>query len=286
MNRDGEKMINMNERNKIPIFIAITVIVLIMIIGFTSQQRERLTPVERFAGDIFMPVQRIVSKTYFTLEEQVRTVIRSGTIKNENQELRKEIEKYQSKLVEIQLNRDELNELRELKQTLNSIDRVDISDPITANVIGSSDGNWFQMFTIDAGESKGVAVNSVVIGSGGLIGRVYETGNHWSKVISIIDNSSSVSFRILRNSDLQGILSGSIDNTLSGYLFDPEADIIVGDRLITSGIGLYPKGIVIGEIKEITTSSDQLLQNIEVEPAVNFNRMDKVMVINPKTYME
>ncbi|RQD70625.1 MAG: rod shape-determining protein MreC [Tindallia sp. MSAO_Bac2] len=279
-------MINMNGRNKIPILIAVAVILLIMIIGFTTQQRESLTPVEKWIGDAFMPVQRVVSRVYFGVEDQVRTLIKSGEIKKENELLKEELRKYQSELIEAQLIREELNELNNLQQTLNNIDRSGFSEPITANVISQHAGNWFQMFTVDAGEAKGIGVNSIVIGSGGLIGRVYETGNHWAKVISIIDNSSSVSFQILRDGKLQGIVSGSVDNELSGYLFDPDADIVVGDRLITSGIGLYPKGILIGEVTEISTSTDQLLQNIEVEPAVNFNRMNKVMIINPITYEE
>ncbi len=279
-------MINMNDRNRIPIIITIMVILLIMVIGFTSQQRERLTPVEKWIGDFFMPFQRIVSQGYYGVEDQIRTLIRSSEIKQENEMLKEELHHYQSELIEAKLNREELMELKNLQQTLNSIDRSGFSEPITANVIANNSGNWFQMFTVDAGERKGVGVNSVVIGSGGLIGRVYETGNTWAKVISIIDNSSSVSFRVLRDGDLQGIVSGSVENELSGYLFDPDAEIIVGDQLITSGIGLYPRGILIGGITDISTSADQLLQNIEVEPAVNFNRMNKVMIINPKIYEE
>ncbi len=53
-----------------------------------------------------------------------------------------------------------------LRQTLNTIDRGGFSDPVTANVISKNAGNWFQMFTVDAGEAKGIGVNSIVIGSG------------------------------------------------------------------------------------------------------------------------
>lgn len=272
----------MNDRNKIPIIMTIVVIFLIMVIGFTSQQRERLTPFEKWVGDLFMPFQRVVSQGYHGIESQIRTLLRSGEMKEENRKLKEELHQHQLELIDIQLKREEIAELKNLQNTLNSIDRSSFSKNITANVIGNNSGNWFQMFTVDAGESKGVEVNSVVLGSGGLIGRVYETGNSWSKVISIIDNSSSVSFQVLRDGNLQGIVSGSVDNELRGYLFDPDADIVVGDKLITSGIGLYPKGILIGDITDISTSTDQLLQNIEVKPAVNFNRMNKVTIINPR----
>ena len=115
------------------------------------------------------------------------------------------------------------------------------------------------------------------------MGRVYDVGGNWSKVVSIIDSNSSVSFQVLRNKSYQGIISGSITNELKGYLFDPNAEVVMGDKLITSGLGMYPKGIMIGEVIEVSKSSDQLLKTVTVEPAVNFQRLNKVLVISPNT---
>ncbi|WP_343187345.1 rod shape-determining protein MreC [Anoxynatronum sibiricum] len=280
------ELINLNDKNHVPIILTILVIVLIMIIGFTSHQREQIFILERGLGNVFLPIQRVISKSMSQVEESLVTLIRSSDIKDENNQLRSVNESLQHQLIELQLTQEELSELRQLQRTLNSIDRHDDFFPVTANVIAKNPGNWFEMFTIDAGSQQGVEKDSVVIGSGGLVGRVYETGHFWSKVIAIIDNSSSVSFQVLRDGSLQGIISGSVTNELSGYLFDPDAEVVVGDQLITSGIGLYPKGILIGEVTTIDRTPDLLLKSVNVEPAVNFNRLDKVLVISPRTIDE
>ncbi|SMP49731.1 rod shape-determining protein MreC [Anoxynatronum buryatiense] len=280
------ELINLNDKNHVPIILTIVVIVLIMIIGFTSHQREQIFILERGLGNVFLPIQRMISKGMSQVEESLVTLIRSSDIKDENNQLRAINESLQHQLIELQLTQEELSELQQLQRTLNSIDRRDDFFPVTANVIAKNPGNWFEMFTIDAGSQQGVEKDSVVIGSGGLVGRVYETGHFWSKVIAIIDNSSSVSFQVLRDGSLQGIISGSVTNELSGYLFDPDAEVVVGDQLITSGIGLYPKGILIGEVTTIDRTPDLLLKSVNVEPAVNFNRLDKVLVISPRTIDE
>lgn len=274
------ELINLNDKNRIPIILTIVVIILIMVIGFTSQQRDQIFILERGLGNLFLPVQRVLTQGLAGIEENIVTLIRSSEIKAENEALQTINHELNEQLIELKLTQEELLELQSLKNTLNSIDRYVDYDPVTANVIAKNPGNWFEMFTIDAGTRQGLMKDSVVIGSGGLVGRVYETGTHWAKVIAIIDNSSSVSFQVLRDGSLQGIVSGSVTNELSGYLFDPDAEVVVGDQLITSGIGLYPKGILIGEVTAVDRTADLLLKSVEVEPAVNFKRLDKVLVIS------
>lgn len=279
-------MNNLNDKNRIPIALTIVVIVLIMIIGFTSQQRQEITVIERGIGRFFSPLQKGVTRVISTIEENVVTLIKSSEIKEENSLLVSENEALQQELVDLQLSQEELLELRSLHETLNNIDRTSDLNPVTANVIAKNPGNWFEMFTIDAGTENNVKKDSVVIGSGGLVGRVYETGSKWAKVISIIDNGSSVSFQVLRDGSYQGIVSGSVTHELSGFLFDPDAEIVVGDQLITSGIGLYPRGILIGEVTEVDRTTDLLLKSVVVEPVVNFKRLDKVLVINSRNIDE
>ncbi len=280
------KLIDLNDKNRIPIILTIIVILLIMVIGFTAQQREDMILVERFIGNVFMPVQRVISHSMTQIEVTIVTLLKSSEIRDENNRLREENELFQQEMVDIQLTREELNELRVLQDMLNNIERDPNMHTVTANVVAKNPGNWFEMFTIDAGSSNGVKKDSVVIGSGGLVGRVYETSGNWSKVISIIDNSSSVSFQVLREGTYQGIVSGSVNHELSGYLFDPDAEIVVGDQLLTSGIGLYPRGILIGTVTEVGRTADLLLRSVEVEPAVNFKRLNKVLVVSPRTFNE
>ena len=87
----------------------------------------------------------------------------------------------------------------------------------------------------------GLQKDAVVLNGDGLIGKIYEVGPGWSKVISVIDENNHVSFRANRDLNLLGILSGDGKGGLTGYMLDPEASIIEGDVLITSGIDVYKR---------------------------------------------
>ncbi|MBM7613579.1 rod shape-determining protein MreC [Alkaliphilus hydrothermalis] len=280
MARKGEK------KDRSAIIIAIVAIVLIIVMGVTAGQREKLTVVEKWVGNVISPIQRGVSAGASNISEGLSSIFNFNRIKKENVELQKQVIELEKEITTVQLVRDELEELRELKFALNYIEDGVKYSPITANVIAKTPGNWFNIFTINAGEKHGITTNSIVMAGNGLIGRVYELGDHWAKVVSIIDNNSSISFQVQRDADTQGILTGSITNELSGYLFDPLAEVVVGDKLITSGLGNFPKGIPIGEVIDVAKSSDQLLITIKVQPAVNFNRMGKVIIMTPDVTYE
>ena len=69
---------------------------------------------------------------------------------------------------------------------------------------------------------------------------------------------------------------------MKGYLFDKEESVFTGDILVTSGLGLYPAGIQIGEVEGVVEDKSNLLQYIKIKPYVNFKTIDKVIVINPR----
>jgi len=71
-----------------------------------------------------------------------------------------------------------------------------------ANIIAKDMGNWFHTFTIDRGIADGVTVDSAVITKDGLVGRVISTDLFTSKVITIIDEDSTVSARVSKTRDL------------------------------------------------------------------------------------
>ncbi len=278
MSRNGLKN---KYKNRPAMIVAIVAIILIIIIGITAKQRENITVIEKWIGNIITPVQNVISKGINGIKQNIDFIFNITNLKTENENLKKEVELLRQEVLSLNMKKSELEELKALKYALNYIEDDNKHDIISANIIGKSPSNWFNIFTVGAGEDQGVKKDSIILDSNGLIGKVYEVGGNWAKVVSIIDNSSSVSFQIMRDSNLQGIITGSITNEITGYLFDPLADIIVGDKIVTSGFGTYPKGIIIGEITEIDKSSDHLLKTIKVEPAVNFKRITKVIIMIP-----
>ena len=266
-------------KDRTAMIVAVAAIILIIVMSITSRQRENMSAVEKWVGNIFTPVQKVFSTGVSTVGESLSSVINIGRIKKQNGDLSKQVVELQKEVIQLRMDRDELEELRELRYMLSVTEEKDNYKSVAASIIGKSPSNWFDIFTIDVGADHGVKKDSIVLASNGLVGRVVEVGSNWAKVAGIIDNNSSVSFHVLRDANTQGIVTGSITSELSGYLFDPLAEIVVGDKLITSGLGIFPKGILIGEVSDVARTSDQLLKTIKVEPAVNFKKLNKVLVM-------
>ena len=153
---------------------------------------------------------------------------------------------------------------------------------VTGDVIAMDSSNWFNIFTINVGTDQGVKKDAMVINGDGLVGRVYEAGSDWAKVISIIDETNNVSFQVFRDSSESylGVLTGDGMGGLKGYMLDSDASVIEGDTVVTSGIGIYPSGIVIGKISEVVVNTDSLLKEINLETSVDFKNVQKVMVLS------
>ncbi|MCR3955449.1 MAG: rod shape-determining protein MreC, partial [Gudongella sp.] len=187
-------------------------------------------------------------------------------------------------------NRDLLNIIGKTDYLKNELEleRSTELDLTKGKVIGKEPGNWFDRFTINLGSDDGIIKGATVVQGveveqelyqEGLVGRVVDVGDNWAKITTVIDELSSVSFKIIRTQD-GGVLSGSVDSLLEGYLFDFEADVIVGDKLYTSGLGgVYTEGVYIGEVTEIRTSQEELTKTIVVAPAVDFKKLYNVFVI-------
>ena len=224
-------------------------------------------------------VQEPISSGGNAVANTIKGLFQFRSILEENEKLKEENKKLEAELIEAVLSQQELSELQKLSTSLNYISPADNYKHVTASVIAMDNSHWFNIFTINEGTDKGIVKDAVVINEDGLVGRVYEVGADWSKVISVIDEDNDVSFQVFRDLGLLGILSGDGSGGLSGYMLDDEAPVIKGDVLITSGMELYPRGIPVGKITEVSKDKDALLQKVTVEPAVDFSNIQKVTVI-------
>jgi len=259
---------------------SLVAIIIIIIIGITNGGRENITFAENKFGNVITPTQKFLYLGSNFLYDLIEPITRVWKMDEEIERLNKENQRLQNKIIEIQLTQKEYNDLKELRQVLNYVQEKEIDNYVTCNVIAKDPGNWFNIFTIDAGLNKGITKNSAVINSDGLVGLVYESGDNWSKVISLIDNRSRVSFKILSPTEQNiGIVNGMGKENLSGYLIDPQVKVNIGDEIITSGLGIYPEGVLIGKITDVIEKKDELLKSVIVEPTVNFKELDKVFVI-------
>ena len=239
-------------------------------------------PVSAAAGAVLAPMQKGVNQLgsgLTNLREHLRT---KKSLEKENEELRTQLADAQQNLNQVQLNQEELDNLKSLyDMDQNYADY----DKIAANVIGKDAGNWFSVFLIDRGSNDGITVGMNVLADGGLAGIVIQVGPNYAKVRSIIDDISNGSARNLSTSDLC-VVSGSLktmnESSLIDFddLRDKEDQAKVGDQIVTSNISdMFLEGIPIGYITDIKTDSNNLTKSGHIATIVDFEHLDDVFVI-------
>lgn len=239
-------------------------------------------PVSAAAGAVLAPMQKGVNQLgsgLTNLREHLRT---KKSLEKENEELRTQLADAQENLNQVQLNQEELDNLKSLyDMDQNYADY----DKIAANVIGKDAGNWFSVFLIDRGSNDGITVGMNVLADGGLAGIVIQVGPNYAKVRSIIDDNSNVSAKNLSTSDLC-VVSGSLktmnESSLIDFddLRDKEDQAKVGDQIVTSNISdMFLEGIPIGYITDIKTDSNNLTKSGHIATIVDFEHLDDVFVI-------
>jgi rod shape-determining protein MreC len=176
---------------------------------------------------------------------------------------------------------DALLENRRLRKLLDFKYDVQYS-LIPAKVIGFSPHDFVSGLLISTGDINKVQENSAVMTAEGLVGKIVKrSGNHAICQI-LMDPNCKVSVRIQRNREL-GLVSWGGGSFLRLNHISNTIKVQKGDVLLTSGFSqVYPPGIKVGIITEFEINHSELFQEIIVKPAVNFNRLEEVFVLESR----
>ncbi len=232
----------------------------------------------RTANTVISWVQKPVTAAGNAIHGALYRISHAKELEAENAELRDRVAELEAELRDAKLSRVSILELTRLEEAL-GVNGLDGYDIVTTRVTALDRSNWYSAITIGAGTKDGVSKDDIVVAADGLVGRVVSAGPGWAKVLCAIHDSQNVSFRVFRNLDILGIVSGDGDGTLSGYLFDTGATLLTGDTLITSGLGIYPENIPIGRVTSFRQDEDSRLVYLTVDPFVDFAKLDVVTVI-------
>ncbi len=266
------------------IIVIVVIIGLIALMVYTETGKEKAWMVENALGQVLTPIQRSLYSVSSYIYNLFAGIGQRSTMKEEYEKLKARVSELEKELYRLEELEKQNQRLKELAMFLDENKEIVVTG---ANVIGKNPGIWFNNITIDKGSKHGVAVNMAVVTNEGLVGRVIEVGDNWSKVRTIVDGKSAVSGIIQRNRD-NGLLKGN--NTLGSedglceMIYLPEdSNVAPGDKVLTSGLGeIFPKGIYIGEVIEVTKDKRDLYKTAIVKPGVDFQRLEEVLVITNK----
>lgn len=261
------------------LIVSLVIILVLVLAALTATENSKFNAVRNILSVPLTPLQKGIGTVADKIRDSINFFREARTAREENQELKKQIQQMEQELENVYRLQKENENLRKLL----SFKEQFTYDTVGCNIIAKDSGNLFETFTIDRGSKDGISVNDPVINANGLVGRVARVDLLSSKVVSIIDTESSVSARLSKSRDLV-ILRGDAKLRTEGLCrldyIPPDVEVSVGDKVETSGMSsLYPKGIIIGEIVQVVKNEGQFDYYAIVKPAVDFRRLEEVVVI-------
>ena len=249
-----------------------------MIISSTNRKGESGW-VEEAVTFILYPFQKTSSSLGEATGDLAKGITRYSSINQENKRLRAQ----NTRLIE------ENNKLREDSIAIERLRRLlgfretTRGEMLPAQVIGKDASNWFKAVVIDKGGGDDIEVDMVVASYGVLVGRVAKTTHSASKVMLITDLNSRVG-ALIQRSRVNGIAEGQGQDFVKLRYIPRNADVKVGDLVVSSGLGgIFPKGLIMGKVIETKKESAYgLFQEAKIAPTIDFSKMEEVFVIkNP-----
>jgi rod shape-determining protein MreC len=246
-----------------------------LLVAFALVSIERSNP--EFAGrargaasDLVAPVLSLLSEPSAAMARAIDSVREFGDMRAENERLRDEV----GRLMQWQTVARRLDaENQELRALMNLAPDPKVKF-VSARVVGGTGGAFVRSVLIAAGFRDGVRKNQPAITGDGLIGRVMEVGARSARVLLLTDINSRVPIYVERTRARAVLEGDNSDQMLLNYL-PPDADIAIGDRIVTSGQGgIFPPGLPVGVV---TTSN---AGTVRVQPLVDWETMEYLRLVD------
>lgn len=228
---------------------------------------------------IVEPVQRLSASATGGVSDFFAKYFHAAKTYEENERLQQEVSELRKQLVDYEKMKHEYEQLQKIGDVREQHQDLVIS---TASVIERDHANPFYTFTVDKGSMDGIALRDPVMTEDGLVGYVEEVGLSSAKVMTLLNINMHVGASNSATRDV-GNVTGTLELAREGlcrmeYL-PRDSETAPGNIIVTSGGSLFPKGLVIGMVKEITTSSRGNSIEATITPAADILGLKDVFII-------
>jgi rod shape-determining protein MreC len=245
-----------------------------------ASRHGKADPLSAAVLTVTSPIIHILVATTNWMNREFGWIIQGPSLSRKYAALRLQNENLQAQIAQLQ---EDAIDAQRLKSELGFA----MSPPlhkIPATILSMRPIPNFQTMVISRGSRDGVKPDSVVVAPLGVVGHVFDVAPTTSSVILLTDPNSAIGAMVQRaNSRAVCICKGNGTPLLSIAYLGPNADIRIGDTMISSGLGgaqgVYPKGLVIGTVVSITNDPSTASRQILVKPAVDFDRLEEVYIL-------
>lgn len=254
-------------------FLIIANILILSVVG----QRYPTSGPGGFTISLLAPFQEAVASSSQFIKGIWRHYFDLVAVSEENDRLQRQLARAQemkNAWVEARLANDRLRRLMD-------IERDYAQEVVYAEVVGRDPTAWFKTVIINKGAKDQVAVGMPVAVPEGVVGQVVDVSGRYAKVLLLVDQNSAVDAMVQRTR-ARGLLKGEYaDQCRLEYVLRKE-EVQVGDVVVTSGLdNVFPKGLRIGEIKDVSGETNEMFYSISVAPYVDFEKLEELLVMQP-----
>ena len=228
-----------------------------------------------FTGSL-INVQAWFSARYMAVQDFFTSPRDMASLRQRNAELEGEVAELQAQVIQLQ---QEVGQTQVLAALVDFIRVRPENEYAAAAVIGRDPSPFLHYVIINRGSNEGILRGMPVVTNQGLIGRVDAVIADAARVQLITDPAASVNVR-LQNAETEASLVGSVTGDLTLEMIPQDIYVQPGDLVLTSGLGGgYPPDLIIGQVVNVRSRDFDLFQQATVQPVVDFNRLEIVLVI-------
>lgn len=227
------------------------------------------------AGFILSPFQNFFTQSIQSVSDSINHYFFLVDVARENDQLKLEVQRLIS----------EKNQLVERLASQKRLAKLMAYDDgwekkaVVASVIGKDATQWSKVVVINKGTQHGIKDHLAVVTDAGVIGQVIHAGPNTSKVLLIVDGRSAVD-ALFQDNRISGVVVGMGENECQLKFVPNTADVKVGDSVLSSGLGgIFPKGLIIGKVSQVSKKKQGLFQEITLTPSSDLSRLEEVLVL-------
>jgi rod shape-determining protein MreC len=257
------------------IIACLLVIISLIILSYSVKQPNEDGFFRRLVLETAAPLADMITVSFKGLNEVWKRYIILVGMEEENRRLKKENALLTQEI--IQYREGYLEGIR-LQKLLALQEKVKYPT-ITARVIDRDQTSIIKTILINKGTSHGLRVDLPVVADQGVVGRIIEASWHASKILLLTDENSNID-ALVEETRIQGILQGAGSSGCSLKYIPKTETVALGNIVISSGLsGLFPKGLLLGVVKNVDKTNSGLFQKIDIAPFVDFAKIEEVTVI-------